>query len=285
MAMEAMRVRIVAPIPGKGVVGIEVPNRDRETVYLKEIVEQDVFQQARVSKLTMALGKDIEGMPYVLDLAKAPHLLIAGTTGSGKSVAVNSMIMSILLKATPEEVRFIMVDPKMLELSVYEGIPHLLLPVVTDPEEGGARAALGGGGDGAPLPAALRGGRAEHRRLQQAGREREGRRAGVRLGREEEASRPRRRRRPRRWTVDVGARASPRTRRAWRAARTAGAARGPIAGFAAPEEPSRPAVEGEAERDDARGARAARRGRRAEEKPRSSRSSPTSWSSSTSSRT
>ncbi|MFL5322023.1 MAG: DNA translocase FtsK 4TM domain-containing protein [Myxococcaceae bacterium] len=134
MAMEAMRVRIVAPIPGKGVVGIEVPNKDRETVFLKEIAEQDTFQKAG-SKLTMCVGKDIEGMPYVLDLAKAPHILIAGTTGSGKSVAVNSMIMSILLKATPEEVRFIMVDPKMLELSVYEGIPHLLLPVVTDPKK------------------------------------------------------------------------------------------------------------------------------------------------------
>ncbi|WP_199728858.1 DNA translocase FtsK 4TM domain-containing protein [Corallococcus sp. CA053C] len=134
MAMEAMRVRIVAPIPGKGVVGIEVPNRDRETVFLKEIAEQDTFQKS-VSKLTMCVGKDIEGMPYVFDLVKAPHLLIAGTTGSGKSVAVNAMIMSILLKATPEEVRFIMVDPKMLELSVYEGIPHLLLPVVTDPKK------------------------------------------------------------------------------------------------------------------------------------------------------
>ncbi|HEX4621198.1 MAG TPA: DNA translocase FtsK, partial [Myxococcaceae bacterium] len=134
MAMEAMRVRIVAPIPGKGVVGIEVPNKDRETVYLKEIAEQDAFQKS-ASKLTMCLGKDIEGMPYVLDLSKAPHLLIAGTTGSGKSVAVNAMIMSILLKATPEEVRFVMVDPKMLELSVYEGIPHLLLPVVTDPRK------------------------------------------------------------------------------------------------------------------------------------------------------
>ncbi|MCY1031055.1 DNA translocase FtsK 4TM domain-containing protein [Corallococcus sp. BB11-1] len=134
MAMEAMRVRIVAPIPGKGVVGIEVPNRDRETVFLKEIAEQDTFQKS-ASKLTMCVGKDIEGMPYVFDLVKAPHLLIAGTTGSGKSVAVNAMIMSILLKATPEEVRFIMVDPKMLELSVYEGIPHLLLPVVTDPKK------------------------------------------------------------------------------------------------------------------------------------------------------
>jgi S-DNA-T family DNA segregation ATPase FtsK/SpoIIIE len=134
MAMEAMRVRIVAPIPGKGVVGIEVPNKSREIVFLKEIAEQDTFQKSQ-SKLTMCLGKDIEGMPYILDLAKAPHLLMAGTTGSGKSVSVNAMIMSMLLKSTPEEVRFIMVDPKMLELSVYEGIPHLLLPVVTDPRK------------------------------------------------------------------------------------------------------------------------------------------------------
>jgi S-DNA-T family DNA segregation ATPase FtsK/SpoIIIE len=131
MAMEAMRVRIVAPIPGKGVVGIEVPNKTRETVVLRELVEQDAFQKSQ-SKLAMCLGKDIEGLPYVADLAKMPHLLIAGTTGSGKSVAVNSMIVSMLLRATPEEVRFLMVDPKMLELSVYEGIPHLLLPVVTD---------------------------------------------------------------------------------------------------------------------------------------------------------
>ena len=131
MAMEALRVRIVAPIPGKGVVGIEVPNKQREPVVLRELVEQDAFQKSH-SKLAMCLGKDIEGMPYVADLAKMPHLLIAGTTGSGKSVAVNSMIVSMLLRATPEEVRFLMVDPKMLELSVYEGIPHLLLPVVTD---------------------------------------------------------------------------------------------------------------------------------------------------------
>jgi len=131
MAMEALRVRIVAPIPGKGVVGIEVPNKQRETVVLRELVEQDAFQKSH-SKLAMCLGKDIEGMPYVADLARMPHLLIAGTTGSGKSVAVNSMIVSMLLRSTPEEVRFLMVDPKMLELSVYEGIPHLLLPVVTD---------------------------------------------------------------------------------------------------------------------------------------------------------
>lgn len=134
MALEALRVRIVAPIPGRGVVGIEVPNAKRETVYLRDVLEQEAFRKSR-SKLTLGIGKDIEGMPYVADLAKMPHLLIAGTTGSGKSVAVNAMIVSLLFKATPEEVRFIMVDPKMLELSIYEGIPHLLLPVVTDPRK------------------------------------------------------------------------------------------------------------------------------------------------------
>jgi S-DNA-T family DNA segregation ATPase FtsK/SpoIIIE len=134
MALEALRVRIVAPIPGRGVVGIEVPNQIRETVYLREILTQDSFRKSS-SKLAMAVGKDIEGMPFVADLAKMPHLLIAGTTGSGKSVGINSMIMSLLFRATPEEVRFIMVDPKMLELSIYEGVPHLLLPVVTDPKK------------------------------------------------------------------------------------------------------------------------------------------------------
>jgi S-DNA-T family DNA segregation ATPase FtsK/SpoIIIE len=134
MTLEALRVRIVAPIPGKNAVGIEVPNPVRETVFLKEILADDVFSRAR-SKLTMALGKDIAGRPVVVDLAKMPHLLVAGTTGSGKSVSVNSMICSLLYGASPEEVRLIMVDPKMLELSVYEGVPHLLLPVVTDPKK------------------------------------------------------------------------------------------------------------------------------------------------------
>jgi S-DNA-T family DNA segregation ATPase FtsK/SpoIIIE len=134
MALEAIRVRIVAPIPGKAAVGIEVPNKARETVYLKEIIADDVFQKAK-SKLTLALGKDIEGRPVAVDLGKMPHLLVAGTTGAGKSVSVNAMIMSLLYNATPEDVRMIMVDPKMLELSMYEGIPHLLLPVVTDPKK------------------------------------------------------------------------------------------------------------------------------------------------------
>jgi S-DNA-T family DNA segregation ATPase FtsK/SpoIIIE len=134
MALEAQAVRIVAPIPGKAVVGVEVPNKKRETVYLKEILEDDCFVRS-ASKLQVGLGKDIKGAPVSVNLAKMPHLLVAGTTGSGKSVAVNSMITSVLYNASPEEVRFIMVDPKMLELSIYEGIPHLLLPVVTDPKK------------------------------------------------------------------------------------------------------------------------------------------------------
>ena len=134
MALEAQAVRIVAPIPGKAVVGVEVPNKIRQTVYLKEILSDDTFRGAG-SKLQIALGKDIQGNPVTVNLAKMPHLLVAGTTGSGKSVTVNGMITSILYNATPEEVRFIMVDPKMLELSIYEGIPHLLLPVVTDPKK------------------------------------------------------------------------------------------------------------------------------------------------------
>jgi S-DNA-T family DNA segregation ATPase FtsK/SpoIIIE len=134
MALEAQAVRIVAPIPGKAVVGVEVPNKSRETVYLKEILGDTCFTGAS-SKLQVALGKDIKGAPVSVNLAKMPHLLVAGTTGSGKSVAVNGMITSILYNASPEDVRFIMVDPKMLELSIYEGIPHLLLPVVTDPKK------------------------------------------------------------------------------------------------------------------------------------------------------
>src|SRR5207244_2059843 len=118
----------------KAAVGIEVPNRTRETVFLKEIVGDASFAQSR-SKLTIALGKDIAGRPVSVDLAKMPHLLVAGTTGSGKSVSVNGMICSMLFKASPDDVKLIMIDPKMLELSIYEGIPHLLLPVVTDPKK------------------------------------------------------------------------------------------------------------------------------------------------------
>ena len=134
LSLEALRVRIVAPIPGKAAVGIEVPNKTREKVFLKEILADDMFRKGR-SKLPMAIGKDIEGGPAVVDLARMPHLLVAGTTGSGKSVAVNAMITSLLYHCSPEDVRMIMVDPKMLELSIYEGVPHLLLPVVTDPKK------------------------------------------------------------------------------------------------------------------------------------------------------
>jgi len=134
MALEAMSVRIVAPIPGKNAVGIEIPNNRRQNVYLKELFAHPDFQRAK-SKLTLALGKDIEGKPFMADLAKMPHVLIAGTTGSGKSVSVNGMILSILYKATPDDVRMLMIDPKMLELKLYDGIPHLLLPPVTDPKK------------------------------------------------------------------------------------------------------------------------------------------------------
>ncbi len=134
LALSAISIRIVAPIPGKSVVGIEIPNAIRETVYLREIIDSDAFRASK-SKLSFGLGKDISGEPFVVDLAKMPHLLVAGSTGSGKSVSINAMILSILFKATPDEVRFLMIDPKMLELSDYDGIPHLLLPVVTNPKK------------------------------------------------------------------------------------------------------------------------------------------------------
>ncbi|TDN66867.1 DNA translocase FtsK [Paraburkholderia sp. BL10I2N1] len=124
-------IRVVETIPGKTCMGLELPNAKRQMIRLSEILEANVYQNSR-SNLTLAMGKDITGHPVVADLAKAPHMLVAGTTGSGKSVAINAMIVSLLYKATPEEVRLIMIDPKMLELSVYEGIPHLLAPVVTD---------------------------------------------------------------------------------------------------------------------------------------------------------
>ncbi|HSB18814.1 MAG TPA: DNA translocase FtsK, partial [Anaeromyxobacteraceae bacterium] len=132
MALSATRIRIIAPIPGKGVVGIEVPNRDRAVVTLREVLETDAWRSAG-GKLPLVLGKNIEGVPYCVDLQRMPHLLIAGTTGAGKSVGLNTMILSLLFRQAPDQVRMIMVDPKMTELSVYEEIPHLLLPVVTDP--------------------------------------------------------------------------------------------------------------------------------------------------------
>ncbi|MGH8530203.1 MAG: DNA translocase FtsK [Nevskiales bacterium] len=133
-ALSVLAVRVVEVIPGKPYVGLEIPNQERELVSLREILESTAYQQAE-SPLTLALGKDISGVPVVADLARMPHLLVAGTTGSGKSVALNVMILSILFRQRPEDVRLIMIDPKMLELSVYEGIPHLLAPVVTDMKE------------------------------------------------------------------------------------------------------------------------------------------------------
>ncbi len=131
MALKAKTIRIQAPIPGKDVVGIEIPNKNIETIYLKEILQSEIFKKAS-SPLTIALGKDIVGQPFITDLKKLPHLLIAGTTGSGKSVGINSMLLSLLYKNSPKTLRLIMIDPKMLEFSIYNDIPHLLTPVITD---------------------------------------------------------------------------------------------------------------------------------------------------------
>lgn len=133
LAMKAMSMRIVAPLPGKSVVGIEVPNRQRETVSFKEVVMSDAFRRSR-SKLVFALGKDIFGSPTTADLRTMPHVLVAGATGAGKSVSLNTMLLSLLFNARPDEVKLLLIDPKMLELQVYDGIPHLLRPVITDPK-------------------------------------------------------------------------------------------------------------------------------------------------------
>jgi S-DNA-T family DNA segregation ATPase FtsK/SpoIIIE len=132
MALKAQTIRIQAPIPGKDVVGIEVPNEDIQTIYMREILDSDIFENS-ASPLTMILGKDIVGNPFITDLKKLPHLLIAGTTGSGKSVGINAMILSLLYKNSPDNLKFIMIDPKMLEFSMYNDIPHLLTPVITKP--------------------------------------------------------------------------------------------------------------------------------------------------------
>jgi S-DNA-T family DNA segregation ATPase FtsK/SpoIIIE len=132
--LSVVSVRVVDVIPGKNVIGLEIPNTKKQIVYLSEILRSERYDQVK-SPLALALGKDIGGKAVVTDLAKMPHLLVAGTTGSGKSVAVNAMVLSLLYKSSPKDVRMIMIDPKMLELSVYEGIPHLLAPVVTDMKE------------------------------------------------------------------------------------------------------------------------------------------------------
>lgn len=134
MALRAQTIRIQAPIPGKDVIGIEIPNANFETIYLREMFDSPLFKEA-ASPLTIALGKDIVGNPFVTDLKKLPHLLIAGTTGSGKSVGINAMILSLLYRNSPDALRLIMVDPKMLEFGVYNDIPHLLTPVITKPKQ------------------------------------------------------------------------------------------------------------------------------------------------------
>ncbi len=134
MALSAETIRIQAPIPGKDVVGIEIPNESFETIYLRELLDDKLFKNA-ASLLTIALGKDIVGKPFVTDLKKLPHLLIAGTTGSGKSVGINAMILSLLYKSSPDQLRLLMIDPKMLEFSIYNDIPHLLTPVITKPKQ------------------------------------------------------------------------------------------------------------------------------------------------------
>ncbi|MCW5783165.1 MAG: DNA translocase FtsK 4TM domain-containing protein [Nitrospirales bacterium] len=134
MALKALKVRVVAPLPGKSTVGIEVPNPQRETVGLKEMLTSEAFTRAR-SKLALALGKDIFGRPVVTDLRTMPHLLVAGATGSGKSVGLNCLLLNILFTAHPDEVKLLLIDPKVLELQVYDGIPHLIRPVITNPKE------------------------------------------------------------------------------------------------------------------------------------------------------
>ncbi len=135
-ALSLVSIRVVETIPGKNLMGLELPNPKRQVVKLSEILGSQVYNENH-SLVTLGLGKDIAGKPMVVDLARMPHLLVAGTTGSGKSVGINGMILSILYKADPSQVRMILIDPKMLELSVYEGIPHLLAPVVTDMREAG----------------------------------------------------------------------------------------------------------------------------------------------------
>jgi len=134
MALSAETIRIQAPIPGRNVVGIEIPNESSDIIYLREILESELFQTSK-SPLTIALGKDIVGKPFVTDIKKLPHLLIAGTTGSGKSVGINAMILSLLYKNDPEHLKLMMIDPKMLEFSIYDDIPHLITPVITEPKK------------------------------------------------------------------------------------------------------------------------------------------------------
>lgn len=134
MALSAETIRIQAPIPGRDVVGIEIPNEGRDTIYLRDILESKLFKESS-SPLTVALGKDIVGNPFITDIKKLPHLLIAGTTGSGKSVGINAMLISLLYRNDPDQLKLMMIDPKMLEFSMYDDIPHLITPVITEPKK------------------------------------------------------------------------------------------------------------------------------------------------------
>ena len=156
-SMSALSVRI-AVVPGHSVIGIELPNSKRDTVFFREILASAAYEKASL-ELPLVLGKDIGGSPCVVDLARMPHLLIAGTTGSGKSVAINTMICSLLFRLNPNECKFIMVDPKMLELSVYDGIPHLLSPVVTEPNKAVMCIKMGRERNGRPIPPNVTNGR------------------------------------------------------------------------------------------------------------------------------
>ena len=164
-SLSVVSVRIVEVIPGKSFVGLEIPNENRELVTLGEILKSQGVRRTWHRRLTLALGKDIGGQSVVADLARMPHLLIAGTTGSGKSVAINAMVLSLLYKTQAEQVRLIMIDPKMLELSVYEGIPHLLTPVVTDMKDAANSLALVRRRNGSTLQADGGAGRAQYRWL------------------------------------------------------------------------------------------------------------------------
>ena len=159
-------------MPGKSTVGIQVPNAERETIWLRDVVECESFAQSK-SKLAIALGKDINGRIVTADLAAMPHVLIAGSTGSGKSVAINAMIMSVLFKSTPEQVRMILVDPKRVELGMYEGIPHLFTPIITEAKLAANALRNAVTRDGAPAEAARREPRSQHRPVQQALRQRQ----------------------------------------------------------------------------------------------------------------
>jgi S-DNA-T family DNA segregation ATPase FtsK/SpoIIIE len=166
-SMSAIAAR-VAVVAGRNAIGIELPNANRETVFLRELLASVDFEKSK-AKLPLCLGKTIGGEPVIADLSRMPHLLIAGTTGSGKSVGINTMILSLLYRLPPERCKLIMVDPKMLELSVYNGIPHLLSPVVTDPEKGCCRAQMDRPRDGRALSQDVQARRAQHRWLQQPG--------------------------------------------------------------------------------------------------------------------